>query len=169
VTLSRLASGSGSLGDLLALSTRLVRELTPGASGAWYVLSEDADRLVALDAFGPAADALEGFTIRVGERLTGWVAANRQLIRNSDASLDVGDRAASMGVSLKSCLSVPLLDGGKLAGVLSLYSSERDAFSEDQGRVIQMVAPHIASAVLARRGDEPHMQQSRDLKLVSSR
>jgi putative nucleotidyltransferase with HDIG domain len=169
VSLARLASGSGSLGDLLALSTRLVRELTPGASGAWYVLSEDADRLVALDAFGPAADALEGLTIRVGDRLTGWVAANRQLIRNSDASLDVGERASSLGVSLKSCLSVPLLDGGTLAGVLSLYSPDREAFSEDQGRIIQMVAPHIASAVLARRGDEPQVQQSRDLKLVSSR
>jgi len=169
VSLARLASGVGSLGDLLALSTRLVRDLTPDASGAWYILSEDADRLVALEAFGPAGDALEGLTIRVGERLTGWVAANRQLIVNSDPALDVGERAASLGVSLKSCLSVPLLDGATLAGVLTLYAPNRDAFSEDQGRLIQMVAPHIALAILARRGEEPEIQQARELKLVSSR
>ena len=168
VSLARLASGSGSLGDLLALSTRLVRQLTPEASGAWYIISEDADRLVALEAFGPAADGLEGLTIRVGERLTGWVAANRQPIVNSDAALDVGDRATTFGVSLRSCLSVPLLDGGKLAGVLTLYAQDRDAFSEDLGRLMQMIAPHIAQAILARRGEEAEIQ-IRELKLVASR
>jgi GAF domain-containing protein len=168
VSLARLASGSGSLGDLLALSTRLVRQLTPEASGAWFILSEDADRLVALEAFGPAADGLEGLTIRTGERLTGWVAANRQPIVNSDAALDVGDRATTFGVSLRSCLSVPLMDGAKLAGVLTLYAQDRDAFSEDLGRLIQMVAPHIAQAILARRGEDAEIE-IRELKLVSSR
>ena len=168
VSLARLASGTGSLGDLLALSTRLVRELTPEASGAWFILSEDADRLVALEAFGPAADGLEGLTIRVGDRLTGWVAANRQPIVNSDAALDLGERAKTLDVSLRSCLSVPLLDGSKLAGVLSLYAQDRDAFSEDLGRLVQMIAPHIAQAILARRGHEAEIE-TRELKLVSSR
>src|SRR5262245_37598575 len=168
VSLARLASGTGSLGDLLALSTRLVRQLTPEASGAWYILSEDADRLVALEAFGPAADGLEGLTIRMGDRLTGWVAANRQPIVNSDAALDVGDRTTTFGVSLKSCLSVPLLDGAKLAGVLTLYAQDREAFSEDLGRLMQIIAPHVAQAILARRGEDAAIE-TRELKLVSSR
>ena len=33
----------------------------------------------------------------IGERLTGWVAANRQTIVNSDAALDLGARAAAVG------------------------------------------------------------------------
>ena len=104
----------------------------------------------------------------MGERLTGWVAANRQPIVNSDAALDVGDRATTFGVSLRSCLSVPLLDGAKLAGVLTLYAQDRDAFSDDLGRLIQMIAPHIAQAILARRGEEAETQ-IRELKLVASR
>jgi hypothetical protein len=168
VSLARLASGAGSLGDVLALSTRLVRQLTPEASGAWYILSEDADRLVALEAFGPAADGLEGLTIRMGERLTGWVAANRQPIVNSDAALDVGDRATSFDFSLRSCLSVPLLDGAKLAGVLTLYARDREAFSEDLGRLMQIIAPHVAQAILARRGEDAEIE-TRELKLVASR
>ena len=166
VSLARLASASG-LGDLLALSTRLVRELTPEASGAWFILARRRQARGSKRS-GPAADGLEGLTIRVGERLTGWVAANRQPIVNSDAALDVGDRATTFGVSLRSCLSVPLLDGAKLAGVLTLYAQDRDAFSEDLGRLIQMIAPHIAQAILARRGEEAEIQ-IRELKLVASR
>ena len=37
--------------------------------------------------------ALLGLRIRPGERVTGWVAANRQTISNSDATLDLGQAA----------------------------------------------------------------------------
>jgi hypothetical protein len=59
--------------------------------------------------------------------------------------------------------------GGTLVGVLTLYASER--FTEDQGRLVQMVAPHIATGVnvAKRRPEQPHLQTARDLKLVSSR
>ena len=46
--------------------------------------------------------------------------------------------------SLQSCLSVPLLMGESLVGVLSLYAPSANAFVDDCGRLIQMVAPHIA-------------------------
>jgi GAF domain-containing protein len=167
VSLARLASGSGTLGDMLSLSTKLVTDLAPGVSGAWYVLADDGAELTAREAFGPCAAALYGRSIRLGDRLTGWVGASRQLIRNSDAALDLGNDVPA----LKSCLSVPLLAGGTLAGVLTLYAQERNAFTEDQGRLVQMVAPHIASGidVARQRPEQPPIQAPRELKLVSSR
>ena len=170
VSLARLASGDGTLGDLLSLSTKLVKDLAPGTSGAWYILNGDGDRLTALETFGPAASALDGWTIRVGDRLSGWVAANRQVIINSDAALDLGERVSLNGATLRSCLSVPLMTGKTLAGVLSLYACDRDAFTEDHGRLVQMVAPHIAAAVVSsKRAEQPQFMQARDLKLVASR
>jgi GAF domain-containing protein len=83
----------------------------------------------------------------MGDRLTGWVGANRQCIMNSDAALDLGARAE--GLSLQSCMSVPLLIGESLVGVLSLYAPSHNAFADDCGRLIQMVAPHIATAIHA--------------------
>jgi GAF domain-containing protein len=107
----------------------------------------------------------------VGDRLTGWLAATRQVIINSDAALDLGERLSPEAPVLHSCLSVPLTAGGDLVGVLTLYASEREAFSEDHGRLLQMVAPHIATGIDAakRRQDQPQIQTSRDLRLVSSR
>jgi GAF domain-containing protein len=166
VSLARLAAGSGTLGDMLSLSTKLVRDLTPGVSGAWYIVGDDAGQLTAVETFGPSAGALRGRTMRLGDRLTGWVGASRQPIRNSDAALDLGNDVPA----LKSCLSVPLIAGSSLAGVLTLYAERRDAFSESQGRLVQMVAPHIATGIdlARRRPEQPNIQIPRELKLVVS-
>jgi GAF domain-containing protein len=174
VSLARLASGSAALNDVLALSTNLIHRIVPGSSGAWFMLKNTGDRLVVADAFGPAASTLRTLNIAVGDRLSGWVAANRQVIVNSDAALDLGD-TGDTEIELKSCLSVPLCDGAKLSGVLSLYSPERHAFTDDQGRLIQMVAPHIAQAIdAAHAAAQPPQtsaagKETRDIRLVARR
>src|SRR5206468_3800491 len=60
VSLSRLVAGEGGLEDVLALSSKLITDVIPGASGAWYLPEAGSDRLVAVETFGPAAAALRG-------------------------------------------------------------------------------------------------------------
>ena len=43
-----------------------------------------------------------GMKVSLGQRLSGWVAANRQTISNSDPMLDLGDVARSPAVTLLS-------------------------------------------------------------------
>jgi putative nucleotidyltransferase with HDIG domain len=174
VSLARLTEGSGSSADVLALSTSLLRNIAPGASGAWFVVSDSGEHLSVAEAFGPAAPAVRKLGMRVGEKLTGWVASNRQAIVNSDASLDLGARAAELTPPLGSCLSVPLVAGHTLVAVLTMYAPGRDAFTEDFGRLVQMVAPHIAAALHhageRARSLQPQQQTPvRDLKLVAQR
>jgi GAF domain-containing protein len=103
---------------------------------------------VVADAFGPAAAILAGFSVDVGDRLTGWVAASRQPIVN-DAALDLEGLAERASPALRSCLGVPLLMGETLVGVLTLYSPQIDCFGENRSRVVQIIAPHLASALRA--------------------
>jgi putative nucleotidyltransferase with HDIG domain len=145
VGLARLTGGTGGLDDVLALSTSLVREIVPAASGAWFLAV--GERIAAVSAFGAAAASLEGLTMRVGEKLTGWVAANRQSIANSSAELDLGSRVSRSTPLLRTCSSTPLLAGKSLVGVLTLYSHEEAGFSVDHQRSIESVAPHIAQAL----------------------
>ncbi len=175
VSLSRVATGEGGLSDLVALGSRLVSDVVPGATGAWFVPTADRDRFVAVDAFGPAAQAVRGASVVVGERLTGWVAANRQPIMNSAANLDLGMRAEIVDPPLQTCMSVPLMAGDALVAVLSLYSHEVNAFDEDRGRLIQMVAPHLATAIngaMANAASAPEPRaadKTAPLRLVSIR
>jgi len=171
VSLARVASGDVALADVLALASSLLRDLVPGATAAWYILDAAHDRLAVVDAVGPAAAALRGMTVGVGDRLTGWVAANRQVIVNSDASLDLGHRAATIAPAIAGCMSIPLVAGHALVGVLTLYAPERKAFSEDQGRLLQVIAPHVADAIARaeRRQTADAVPVQRDFKVVSSR
>ncbi len=59
----------------------------------------------------------------MGEGVSGWVAANRQVIMNSEASLDLGEQAHS-GVRSKHALSVPLITRESLVGTVTLYSRD---------------------------------------------
>jgi GAF domain-containing protein len=125
------------------------------------------------ESFGPSAAALRTLSMGIGDKLTGWVASNRQAIVNSDAALDLGPRAAESMPPLASCLSVPLIAGQTLVAVLTLYAPGREAFSEDLGRLVQMVAPHVAAALHAARERTRSAQPqaaapSRDFRLVAA-
>jgi putative nucleotidyltransferase with HDIG domain len=173
VSLSRLVSGEGNLEDVLALSSKLIADVIPGSTGVWYLPETGTDRLAAADTFGPAGVALRGMSVEVGERLTGWVAASRLPILNSDAVLDLGTRAEQANPPLRGCMSVPITVGATLVAVLSLYAEMQDAFTVDQRRLVQMVAPHLGGAIQAARARTPAsvvpIEKGRDIRLVSNR
>jgi putative nucleotidyltransferase with HDIG domain len=177
VSLARVASGDAAVADVLALESHLLCDLIPGVSGAWFLPNSSRDQLAVADTFGPAAAALRGGSVTIGERLTGWVAAQRQAIVNSDAALDLAGRTDSALAALQYCVSVPLVRGDALIGVLTLYGSQ--PFAEDTGRLVQMVAPHLAVAIdsaaaAQARGSidaptSPEKPSSAGLRLVSNR
>jgi hypothetical protein len=146
VSLARVAKGEATVADVLALSSHLIRDIVPGATGAWYLPNAANDALVVVDAFGPAAAAVIGTRTAVGERLTGWVAATRQPIIDSAAALDLDGSYGAGSPDLERCTSVPLLLGTSLLGVLSVYGAA-GVCDQNRGRLIEMVAPHVASAL----------------------
>jgi putative nucleotidyltransferase with HDIG domain len=173
VSLARLVSGDASQADVLALASHLMAQVVPGASGAWFVPDAANDRLVVADAFGPAAEILRGMSVGVGERLTGWVAATRQVVVNSEAALDLAERASMIEPPLVRCLSVPLTTGTSVVAVLTLYSSGEETFNEASSRLVQIVAPHVAQALSAGASNTAGLPAARatarnELRLVAS-
>jgi putative nucleotidyltransferase with HDIG domain len=177
VSLARAVAGEASVADVLALGSTLLADAMPGSTGAWYLPDVAHDRLAVAWAFGPAAAAMHGLSMAVGDRLTGWVAASGQPIINSDATLDLATRVNTVSPPLSRCISVPLMAGDVLVAVLTLYTAAPDGFTADHGRLIQIVAPHLAGAIAiavrteaAVREAAPGQQPGvRDLRLVASR
>jgi GAF domain-containing protein len=70
-------------------------------------------------------------------------------------------------------MSVPIAAGATLIGVLSLYAETTDAFTVDQRRLVQMVAPHLGGAIQAARAaasaQAQPVEKGRELRLVSIR
>jgi len=176
VSLSRILGGEATFSDAAALATTHLCRILADTTYVFYVQDAGSGHLVARHATGEHAAALRGMTLGMGERLSGWVAACKQTITNSDAALDLYDR----GVRLGSALSTPLMDGDRLVGVFTAYASAANAFTEDQSRLVQMMAPHLGRIVGAairtesqrtREVLEPRVAAagSRDLRVVYSK
>ena len=137
----RLASGSGTAIDLIALAGALLQRDVPGATCAFYVASDDGV-LVVTHAAGRLAPAMRGFRIPVGVGLSGWVAANQQRIVNSDASLDLAALGVPPGQHL--CMSTPLVDRGAFVGVLTVYTDSSLPITAAAVRTMERIAPQVA-------------------------
>jgi putative nucleotidyltransferase with HDIG domain len=132
------------LGDLIA---KHLRRLIPCSLCAFFVYDEATDEIAVEHATGEHSDIIAGVRIAMGQRMSGWVAAHRHTIRNSDPSLDLGDAGKTLQPRPRSCLSTPLLVDGFLIGVISLYSTRADAFTSEHQRILELVSAQVAPAV----------------------
>src|SRR4029450_12860527 len=158
--LARSLTASMGVQDGTELIAKHLRRLLPSSACVFYIYDVDADELIATHASGEHAAHIKGLRVPLGQRLSGWVAANRQTIRNSDPVLDLGESARAMSPRPRSCLSTPLLAGKSLVGVLSLYSSNKDAYGEDHERILEVVARQVSSAIGEAHNAEKHRFQS---------
>jgi len=161
--LARSLTASMGVQDGTELIAKHLRRLIPSSACVFYLYDADQDELVATHASGEHAAHIKGLRIPQGQRLSGWVAANRQTIRNSDPVLDLGESARAMAPRPRSCLSTPLVAGKSLVGVLSLYSSNKDAYSEDHERIIEVIARQVSGAILeAQRAERVRVSSLKD-------
>ena len=178
VSLTRLASGDASIADVLALASSLMSDLAPAATIGWFVIDEGSGYLALRHASGDASGQIAGTTLRLGEGVSGWVAANRQVMTNSEAALDLGERAHT-GAPLRHAMSVPLITRDSLVGTVTLYAET--PFADSQSRLVQVIAPHLAQAIWTAKRNEgtgpaSHAHggrrgaaQNSDLRLVAAR
>ena len=157
---SRLAQFSSELehsqGIAQAMSVvhQYVRLLTPASVCAFFRYSVDTDMLTCSDASKEAEHLLVGLTMKKGERISGWVAANESIIANSDATLDLSQIASQFDPKLSSAIAAPLLIRGRLLGVLAAYATRKDPFTNDDRYAFERIASALASrlAVAAQTG-----------------
>src|SRR5262249_25302825 len=143
--LARSLAGQVSVSDAGDVIANHLRRLIPSSLCAFYLYDERTAEIEAKHVVGEGANIVRGMRIAVGQRLSGWVAAHRQTILNSDPTLDLGEAARARSLALKTCISTPLIaDDDKLIGVLTLYTGEATAFNDDHRRIVEVVARQIA-------------------------
>jgi putative nucleotidyltransferase with HDIG domain len=127
---------------------RHVRRVIPAASVVMYVPAPGETDLSAVYCAGSGAATIESTKIPVGERISGWAFAHRQVVFNSDASLDLGPVARTLPVPLRTALVAPVVDGEHASAVVALYGSED--FHKDHRRMLESAAQLLATAIAGR-------------------
>ncbi|MBL0156602.1 MAG: HD domain-containing protein [Bryobacterales bacterium] len=130
---------------LSVLSVRLKR-IVPHDSLAVYI--KRGDLLVPEFVAGDNFRLFSALEIPIGQGLSGWVAENAKPILNGNPSVEPGYLNDTTKFStLRSALAVPLEGVNGVVGVLSLYTSERDAFTRDHLRVMLVVSSKLALSI----------------------
>src|SRR6202048_5178950 len=141
--LSQDIGNSLSLTETLSLVAMRLQKLVPYDSIAVFV--REKDMLIPEFVSGDYSRILGALRVPIGKGLCGWVAAHLRPIINGNPSVETGialTPAASIG--LRSALAVPFESVNGLVGVLTLYRTEPDAFTNDHLRVLQVITSRVA-------------------------
>lgn len=122
-----------------------LRSIAAFDTGAIFLLDDTSSDAEAVFVDGSASRIITGLRIPIAERLTGWVAAHRTAVWNSDAVLDLSSVATTASLTLGS--SLPLCVGDTLVGVLSLYGRADQEITVSQRRALESLLPSVATSI----------------------
>jgi diguanylate cyclase (GGDEF)-like protein len=135
-----------SLNETLSLLALRLKRMIPYDSLAIYVLRDD--RLRAEYVNGENFRLFSSLEIPMGQGLSGWVAEKRKPILNGNPSVEPGylDDETKF-TTMRSALAVPLIGLNGTVSVLTLYQTERDAFTNDHLRILLAIVPKLALSI----------------------
>jgi len=147
-------SKAPSTARILDAAAQSLRQLTPATVYALYEYDSQADSITCSETVGDSQNLLKGLTIRLGERVTGWTAANNRTAINSHASLDLAQIATFFAPPLRSTISAPLMEGDKLIGALTGYSTKENGFEDSHGYILEQTALMVAARLVILRSSK---------------
>jgi putative nucleotidyltransferase with HDIG domain len=127
--------------EAIRVATEHARLVTPSVACAVYKYLPDVDVLRCISCSGSEGHLLQGLTIKRGERVTGWAAANERTVTNSQAELDLQALSFSFSPPLRAVIAAPYFGAkDRLLGVLSGYATKDNAFSDAHRYAFERVA-----------------------------
>jgi diguanylate cyclase (GGDEF)-like protein/putative nucleotidyltransferase with HDIG domain len=135
-----------SLDETLSVVATRLKRLVPFDAIAVYVCRED--RLHPEFVNGEGFRFLSSLQIPIGQGLSGWVAQTGRSVLNGNPAVESGylDDPAIL-TTLRSAVAVPLVGRNGTLGVMTLYQTDRDAFSSDHVRVLQAISSKVSVAM----------------------
>lgn len=127
------AAGASQLGlagsdpDLLALVVQTAAHVLRSRAGALLLVHEESEELSFEVAFGEKAEQVKRFRLPMGQGIAGFTAATGQAIAVADVQHDprwARDIAQAVSYVPRTLLSVPLVHGDRVIGVLEFLDRE---------------------------------------------
>jgi len=144
--LSQTLGNSLSLDETISVLSIRLKKIVPYDSFAIYILKDK--HLEPEFVNGENLRLFSSLRIPLGQGLSGWVAENRMPILNGNPSVEPGYlNDPSRFSTLRSALAVPLEGLNGVLGVMALYRDQKDAFNQDNLRVLLAISAKVALAI----------------------
>ena len=139
--------------DILVFMGAKLENLVTFDAAVFYVANLDEGIIQAKHVLGSTADPLKSATLRLEQKLSGWVAANNQSLTNLPPFPDFLTHSDPKPQFENSCI-VPLNKEGVVLGALALYRKEKTSFTDEEFRRTEILASQTSLALnRIERGD----------------
>jgi putative nucleotidyltransferase with HDIG domain len=147
-SLSRTVCGEAGISDVGAVLWMMIRQVVPCESMALFVPDEATDSVVARHASGTWASALRQARHEMTDGPVAWTAVTRRAIVNSESLITDPADPRQAPIPCRVC-TMPLVHGDRVEAVVALYATSAAPFTEQHARVLELLAPRLASAFAA--------------------
>jgi diguanylate cyclase (GGDEF)-like protein/putative nucleotidyltransferase with HDIG domain len=144
--LAQTLGNSLSLRETLSVVAIRLKEMIPYDLIVFYVCQDQ--KLVPRYVHGVDYDLFRTLEMPIGQGISGWVAQHKKPIINGDPMAESKHLGDPTRVSvLRSTLSIPLQGRDGVAGVLTLYLKEKQAFTKDHLRMLMAASSKLGLSV----------------------
>lgn len=151
--ISKIVSSGLDLDDMLRELVRLTVDVT--SCDACLIYLAEADGEVVLRASQlPHAAEIGNIRIKAGEGVTGWVAEHRSVVAlRSHAAADKRFKnfPALVEDTYEALLSVPLVSGGDVIGVINVHHKQEHAHTPEEAGLLTFLGEQMGGAVAKSR------------------
>lgn len=148
--ISSIVSSQLSLDEMLGEIVGLTVQVTDCDACLVYLIEQDTNEIVLRASQVPHSVDLGNIRMKMGEGVTGWVAEHRSVVAlPSNAAQDRRFKRfqALVEDTYEAFLSVPLVSGGDIIGVINVHHRERRDHTPDEIALLTFVGEQMGGAI----------------------
>ncbi len=148
--ISNIVSSELSLDEMLGEIVGLTVQVTDCDACLVYLLERETDEVVLRASQVPHAADLGNLRMKVGEGITGWVAEHKSVVAlSSRAASDIRFKRfqALVEDTYEAFLSVPLVSGGEIIGVINVHHRQQHDHTPDEISLLTFIGEQMGGAI----------------------
>src|ERR1043165_1662063 len=148
--ISSIVSSNLSLEEMLGEIVGLTVQVTECDACLVYLMDHQTNEIVLRASQVPHAAALGELRMKIGEGVTGWVAAHRSVVAlSSNAAADPRFKRfqALIEDTYEAFLSVPIVSGGEVIGVINVHHREPRVHSPEEASLLVFIGEQMGGVV----------------------
>ena len=133
--------------DTMALISEKMAKIVPWSGCALFLYRQEDDLLECSFASGLDTPRLRKATFSNTGGLESWVARTHRSVVNSDPRVTFEAAGLQDGTALRSAMACPLFANNSLLGVLSVYHTDANYYTDDHRRLLERVADQVGTGL----------------------
>jgi uroporphyrinogen-III synthase len=148
--ISNIVSSELSLDEMLGEIVGLTVQVTDCDACLVYLIERETNEIVLRASQVPHQTDLGNIRLKIGEGVTGWVVEHHSVVAlSSNAAADTRFKRfqALVEDTYEAFLSVPLLSGGEVIGVINVHHREPHSHNADEIALLTFVGEQMGGAI----------------------